>query len=224
MNGILYLNTEMFKDEVLFQKGLGMISSDRREKIGKYKNPLPARLSLGAGVLLRIALERNGLFDKLEEIKTGEYGKPYLEGVDFHFSLSHSGAYVVCAFSDVSVGVDLQVIKETMPIHTRKILSEEERSYLEHLSEENKNEAFYRLWTRKESLIKWDGRGLRLPMHEHSFIENEYISDVLSFEGKALYFKEYDSILSGYAICLCNENNIFPKEMEEINSRILTKY
>lgn len=223
MNGLLYLNTNIFEDEDLIQKAMDMVSSERKEKISKLKNSVSVRLSLGAGVLLRIALDRNGLGEKINSIKMGEHGKPYLEGTDFYFSLSHSGQYAVCSYSDAPIGVDLQKIKDTFPKHTKKILSDAEITYLENLCEAEKKEWFYRLWAKKESLIKWDGRGLRLPLQELSFIEDQKIADKIEFEEKQLHFMEYDFLFPEYAVSICSENSDFPEEAEEITAKILIK-
>ena len=109
---ILYMNVNMLKDADLYQKGMNMVSSERKEKINQMKNPVPARLSLGAGILLRIALEEKGYAHLIEDICYGKNGKPFLKDVDFHFNLSHSGAYAVCAYGDQPIGIDLQIIKE----------------------------------------------------------------------------------------------------------------
>ena len=217
MKGILYMDVSMFEDTALFEKGLSLITEERKQKILKFKNPMPARLSLGAGVLLRVALERHGLEDKIAEIKKGEHGKPYLEKTDCFFSLSHSGRYAVCAFSDTPLGVDLQQIKEKIPAKTTRILSEEENAYLEKLNEEERIETFYRLWARKESLIKWDGRGLRLPLAQLSFVKDGKLLDFIEFDDKTLFFREYQEFLQEYTLCICNEDVIFPDKLEKID-------
>lgn len=224
MNGILYMDTTIFKDETLYKKGFSLISEERKMKIDRFKNPAPARLSLGAGVLLRIALDRCGLTEKLNEIKYGEHGKPYLEDIDFHFSLSHSGEYAICAYSDVPVGIDLQKVKERLPKHTKKILSEMESAFLKDLDETEQIRMFYRLWARKESLIKWDGRGLRIPLQEISFYEGMTLIDQVEFQGKTVFFREYDRWMPEYAFALCSEKKWLSASIEEITSEILTIY
>ncbi|MBQ7757621.1 4'-phosphopantetheinyl transferase family protein [Anaerotignum sp.] len=221
MKEILYMDVTMFEDKALFEQGMSMISAERMEKIRKFKNPVPARLSLGAGVLLYFALDRYGLAEKKGKIKTGEYGKPYLEGEDFHFSLSHSGHYAICAVSSTPIGVDLQQIKEKLPMRTTKILTEAEKIYLEEVTETERAEIFYRLWARKESLIKWDGRGLRLPLEQVSFVKDGILVDKVKFEGKILHFKEYQELLPQYAICICNETGNFSEIIEEITAESL---
>lgn len=221
MTKILYMDVNVFEADVLFEKGMSLVSAKRREKIEKFKNPMTARLSLGAGVLLKLALEESGLDGKMDQIETGVHGKPYLKHTDFHFSLSHSGHYAICAFSNAPIGADLQQIKETLPKRTTRILSDSEKEYLENLTDIERVQAFYRLWARKESLIKWDGRGLHLPIVQLSFVQDGVLVDTIPFEGKLLYFREYQDLLPQYAICLCNEIGIFSKKIVEITAKNL---
>lgn len=223
MTKILYMDVTIFEEEALFQKGMSLISTERREKIKKFKNPMTARLSLGASVLLKLALDEFGLGDKIDQIETGVYGKPYLKHTEFHFSLSHSGHYAICAFSNAPIGADLQQIKEKLPRRTTRILSDTEKAYLEQLTEAEQIRTFYRLWARKESLIKWDGRGLRLPIEQLSFVQQGILVDTITFEGKRLHIREYEDLIPLYAICLCDEIGIFSKNIVEITVQSLKK-
>ena len=221
MFNILYLNINLFEDDILVDKAMALISAERRVKIKKLKNPVPAKLSLGAGVLLRIALEQAGYGDYLEQIKFGMHGKPFFEGFPFHFSLSHSGEYAICVYGDTPVGIDLQKIKRDIPGRTKKILSSDEDSYINQLQ---KPEDFYRLWSRKESMIKWDGRGLKLPLNELSFINhNEWLNEI-QFEDHTLFIHELDSLIPDYACTICSDKPIKLGNMIEIDTKILTNY
>lgn len=222
MTEVYLMQASVFADETLFRKGMQLVSAERAEKIRNFKNPAVARLSLGAGVLLAVVLEKHGRKWEQDAIIQGEYGKPFLPNTDFHFSLSHSGEYALCAVSDAPVGVDLQKVKETIPSKTKRILSSEEEQYLQTLPDTQKIEWFYRLWSRKESLIKWDGRGLRLPLSEFSFVLEGVMQDELHFAGKKLYFQEY-SMLAGYGICVCAEKDAFSQEIEEITAENINK-
>ncbi len=222
MTEILSIDVNIFEDNVMYQKALHLISEERRKKIQNFKNPLPARLSLGAGVLLSIALERYGLQEKVNEIKTDTHGKPYIEGADFHFSLSHSGNYAVCAFGNTPVGVDLQQTKGKISKHIDRILSDSEKKYLFSLSEPEMILAFYRLWTKKESLLKWDGRGLRFPMQEISFIQNGFFIDTINFSGKKLHVTEYKTFFPDYMLSVCSEEDSFSAKIEQIYGEFLT--
>ena len=221
MNGLLYMDVSVFKDAALYAKGLTFLSAERKKQIEQLKNPAAARLSLGAGVLLFLALQRCGYENEPEHIKKGKHGKPYLEGVNFHFSLSHSGSYALCAYAEQNIGADLQQIKENPPQKTQKIVSKEEESFLSKQAEEERKTLFFRLWARKESLMKWDGRGLQLPLPQLSFVQNGQLQDFLIFEGKPLYFQEYPSIIEGYAVCVCQEKRHFAAKAEEITLKML---
>lgn len=221
MTKLLYIDVNLFETEVLFEKGISLVSADRRERIQTFKNPITARLSLGAGVLLKLALDESGLGDKMDQIEIGAHGKPYLKHTEFHFSLSHSGHYAICAVSSAPIGADIQQIKETLPKRTTRILSDEERAYLDGLPETERIQLFYRLWARKESLIKWDGRGLQLPMEQLSFVQDGILLDTMAFEGKQLYFRECQDLLPQYAICLCDGIGTFSGKMVEITAKNL---
>ena len=60
MGGIYYMHVSVLENPELFEKGLSLVSVERREKVTKLKNHIPARLSLAAGILLRFAMEKNG--------------------------------------------------------------------------------------------------------------------------------------------------------------------
>jgi len=100
-------------------------------------------------------------------------------------------------------------------------LSKDETSFLTKFTQPEQTQLFYRLWARKESLIKWDGRGLRLPLQEISFIKNGTLTDILEWEDKTLYFKEYPKINEKYAVCICKEGTDFARNAEEITAEML---
>lgn len=206
----VFMDTTGLENPQLLEKALPFFAEERKERIRKLKNPSAARLSAGAGLLLYFALEKNGLADKLEEIQTGRHGKPFLSESGFFFSLSHSGSLALCAFGDAALGADIQQIKEPIPQKTSKIFSSQEKEYL--LSKEGRGrvEAFYKIWTRKESLMKWDGRGLRLPMQGFSVVQNDMPVSVMAFEGKTVFFRDYK--LPGYVISICVEQGVSERE------------
>ena len=90
-------------------------------------------------------------------IKTGENGKPYIDGFD-HFSISHSGKAWAVLFDGCECGLDIQYEKKS------DILSVARRWYnpidakaVENAMETGESEGaktFFRLWTRREALIK----------------------------------------------------------------------
>ena len=97
-----------------------------------------------------------------------------------------------------------------------RMLSAGEERYLFSLEETQRTAAFYRLWARKESLMKWDGRGLRLPLWELSFVRDRILSDEISFENRKLHVREYGDFLPQYAVCVCSRERTCAEKIEEI--------
>lgn len=219
MQGLLYMDVSVLQDTALYQAWLPFLSAERQKKIITLKNPAAARLSFGAELLLFFALQSCGCAEQLHKIKKGPYGKPYIESLCF--SLSHSGRYALCAYSDTDIGADLQQIKSALPKQIKRILSPEEELFLSQKAGQEQIELFYRLWARKESLIKWDGRGLRLPLAQLSFLQGQNLSNTIRLDGKKLYVREYPKLPVGYAACLCNESGVFPEKAKDMTQEIL---
>ena len=104
------------------------------------------------------------------EVRTAG-GKPCFPAFpDFHYNISHSGSFVVCAVCDRPVGIDLQKIPEqaerAMKI-AKRFFSGQEQETLNVLRGNDEPEAlcrlFCRYWTARESYIKLTGRGLSEP-------------------------------------------------------------
>lgn len=98
-------------------------------------------------------------------ISIAEGGKPYLVSEPgIHFSLSHSGNWAVCALSDHPVGVDIERCEPGRRDIASRFFHREEVRYLNTVLPSARDDAFYKLWTLKESFVKSTGRGLDLPL------------------------------------------------------------
>ncbi len=100
-----------------------------------------------------------------------EFGKPYIaELPELHFSISHSGGFWVCAFCDTEVGLDLQEVKIAREEQVaRRFFHPSEIVWLE----EHGFDEFSRLWTYKESYVKYTGTGLRDGLDYFSVVNGE---------------------------------------------------
>lgn len=121
------------------------------------------RVFVGKGsayALLKDAVQQVWGWDTLPEISHLSDGKPvFSQHPDCHFNLSHSGEMVLCALSDHPVGADIEIVcprKPEFPAYVFK--GAEYARYLELGGDWN---AFYTLWTEKESIIKYTGEGLK---------------------------------------------------------------
>lgn len=93
-----------------------------------------------------------------------EYGRPYFPH-QHDFNISHSGRYVVCAVvSSGRVGID---IEQVVPVELEDFTEEFTAEELLRISRDpSPLDAFFRLWTLKEAVLKADGRGLNASLRE----------------------------------------------------------
>ena len=92
---------------------------------------------------------------------TGTNRKPALEGLaDWQFNVSHSGNWLLIAIGRAHVGVDLEWINPSFLFGDMLELSFScaEQRHIE--SDADTRLGFYRLWTRKEALVKATGKGM----------------------------------------------------------------
>lgn len=211
------INTQIEKH--IFEELLSLLSYEEQKKILRFKRYEDALRGLTSNILLRfIIVSLLGIRNNSINFSTNNYGKPYISGVDkFHFNLSHSGDWVVCAVDDERVGIDVERIHDVDLNLSKRFFSEEEHLYLESLENNRRREVFFDFWTLKESYIKADGRGLSIPLNSFSFrIEGENISFTTSNKLKDCYFKQYD-IDKEYKMSVCSLKPDFPKKPIDID-------
>jgi len=119
---------------------------------------------------------RNRLADLLNQspekisIKKAAQGKPYLADYpELAFNLSHSADRVLIAMSwNCQLGVDIELCKPRLNVSglVNKCFAEEEIASWNQLPETQKNQAFYRYWTRKEAFVKATGYGITLGLNQ----------------------------------------------------------
>lgn len=96
-------------------------------------------------------------------IARGKQGKPFLPGKENrYFNISHSGEYVVCAFSDTEVGIDIEKVAQPRLEVARRFFHPEEIRFLEKGG--SGPDSFYDIWVIKESYVKYRGTGLACPL------------------------------------------------------------
>lgn len=196
-SSVLYMDVDCLKDEALFHEKMQEMSQYRKQKILSYRYEADQRLSLGAGILLDEGLKQMGQREKNLTCAVNKQGKPYYEALpQFYFNLSHSGHYVVAAFCDSPVGIDIEQIKQkekTLRI-AKRFFHEEEYNFVAMAKDEKeRNRRFYQMWTLKESFIKAKGCGMSLSFPSFCVMPNnmEHVS-----------FFQYADI-EGYCVALC---------------------
>ena len=127
-----------------------LLTAKRRERIDRIRSNEGKLRLMGAGLLLRSILD---ITDDAQLTYNGK-GKPFLKNGPY-FSLSHSGNRCALAVCESPVGTDIEIPREIPPSMFRRCLQEEERAWCS-----GSSDRFLRLWTRKESIMKFCGDGI----------------------------------------------------------------
>lgn len=156
----------MARVELLALRGLDeaqvlrLLPPERREKALRCRRQEDRLRSAAAGLLLARYAQQLG-FDRFPALREDVYGKPYFpDAPQAQFSLSHSGGYAALAMSSLPVGVDIQEIRPERVTAAMRFLTDFAQAQLTALPQEEEVQAFFRLWTLKESYGKMTGRGL----------------------------------------------------------------
>lgn len=95
------------------------------------------------------------------DIIFGEHGKPaFIDAHPYWFNLSHSGDDIALLLSDEGeVGCDIEVVRprDNWQALANAVFSVAEHDELERETPEDKLAAFWRIWTRKEAIVKQRG-------------------------------------------------------------------
>jgi len=209
---------------------MNFIDRDKQDLISKYKYMDDVKRSLIADILVRtVACNFLNIKNRDIVMLKNSYGKPYLKGYDnFHFNVSHSGNWVVCAVDSSDVGIDIENIKPIDFNVAKRFFSETEYNDLMNKTDSERLEYFYELWTLKESYIKAIGRGLSVSLNTFSFsVTNDNIHFITDSDNKSLCFnfKQYN-IDKNYKMAVCSTNrdfcsNVIMKSVSELYNEFL---
>ncbi|MCK9218165.1 MAG: 4'-phosphopantetheinyl transferase superfamily protein, partial [Firmicutes bacterium] len=178
-------------------------SDSQRCLIGKFL--------ISVSIIKKLRLDTNDII-----IQKNSYGKPYLYNKpEFHFNISHSGNWVVCATFSQPIGIDIEQIKpiEYSDIAKRYFTKDEYRSLLS-ADLPDRLSYFYEIWTCKESYIKMIGKGLSIPVDSFSIrLENRPIK-IYDNNGAVLrgIIKQYN-FDNNYKMAVCVPDIMFQENI-----------
>lgn len=158
------LNLEKISEEDL-NRMYACCSKRRREAADRIKPDMKRKQSVGAGYLLYCLQKRFSIAEEPVLL----HGKPvFRKNADVHFNISHSGGYAALAFGNMPLGVDIECIKQANLRVAGRFFLKEEYDYITEKPEREQADAFFRIWTRKEAVVKAVGSGLRIPLNDFS--------------------------------------------------------
>lgn len=160
MNRIYYMRTDILEDQTKFDLAISLISESRKATVASQKNRDRKLAALAVSYLLHVACNNADIPKSKRELTANEYGKPqFIADTGVHFSLSHSDNLAVCAVSDSPVGIDTECNIQRNTHIANRFFTEDERQFIMEQPEENRNNAFLKIWTLKESYVKAVGCG-----------------------------------------------------------------
>jgi len=91
----------------------------------------------------------------LNKMVMADNGKPYIQGVPFHFSFSHCKGYAAVAVSDTNpIGIDVEIIHPRILKVAHKFLNESEKNLIATLPEAAQLNQMAFFWAAKEAMYK----------------------------------------------------------------------
>ncbi len=184
-------------------------------KYSDYKHSDSLQRSLLGELLMRkILSQKLNLNEKDIVFQKGDNGKPYLLNQQFYFNISHSGKWVVGAFSDKEVGIDVELIREPNYEVAKRFYSNTELEKLNSIVDKDlKKDYFFDLWTLKESYLKAIGTGLTKSLSSFTIsTSNAYIKLFDDSPIDNVYFKQYQ-FDKDYKLAVCSFVNLFCEEI-----------
>lgn len=125
------------------------------------------------GILRNLLASYLGALPQELNFVYSQYGRPSLAGVKLaamlNFNVAHSAQMALFAFAHGRrLGVDVEQVRHDFSTGeiADRFFSLSERAALRHLPQEERHEAFFRCWTRKEAFIKALGEGLSHPLDQ----------------------------------------------------------
>ena len=148
-----------------------LLLPDELRHADRIRNELARAEFVTARALLRVILGHClGLEPRRVVLKKTATGKPYVPDwcnpQRLRFNVSHShGEILIAVARGFEVGVDLEPVRPlaNMDEVAAEFMTPDE-AFLYDISGEKKPETYFRVWTRKEALLKATGLGLQLPL------------------------------------------------------------
>lgn len=154
------------------------LSSDERSRAERFHFERDRRhFIVGRGLLRTILGRYLGLRSSQLQFCYGPRGKPALaetvseSKAKLYFNLAHAAGLALYAVTnDREIGVDLEQIHPIADMDqiAERFFSAQESAALRALPPEQRQEAFFNCWTRKEAYLKASGEGLAQPLDQFS--------------------------------------------------------
>jgi 4'-phosphopantetheinyl transferase len=133
-----------------------------KDRVRRFKRWQDAYSTVAGRLLLVEGLKFFDVLTSSPNVQYTDQGKPHLDHHSIRFNISHSGEFVVCAITNtgLDLGIDIEEIRDVDVSDFSAIWTAGEEAEIRMHGVSR----FYDYWTRKEAIIKADGRGLKIPL------------------------------------------------------------
>ena len=182
-----------------------LLTYERLMKAEKYKMPDDKKRCIAGGVLLWHFLGDTAITDN-------GYGKPVASD-GTAFNLSHSGEWILLAVGEGKVGCDIERQKHiSYEKMGRIVFTENELRLIKQARD--KMGAFFKLWTKKEALLKCMGEGFHRPAKSVDVSGDSFV------DGNRKYYLR-TVVFADYVISACAADTDFEMDIEFVDLRQL---
>lgn len=160
----------------LVRVGASWLSASIINKSFDYLQEADAcRYLLGKMLLVKGMRQLTGNGWCIDQLVFDAYKKPFCNNGTC-FNITHSGDYVLCAISDtVGLGIDIEQIRDIEPDDFLHCFTAAEWQAIRNMTDPLAG--FYRFWTRKEAVMKADGRGMYIPLQSFEVLQDHVALD-----------------------------------------------
>lgn len=222
---IYAIDTSKPEAEEHYESLVNQVSLEKQHKLERFLHREDALRGLYADVLLRwLACRQLKVSNASLQFTYNAFGKPSLINAPaFHFNVSHSGKWVVCAIDDHPLGIDIEQLRPIDFEVGRVCFSDTEYDALMRQDVDSRLSYFYDLWTLKESFVKAEGQGLTLPLKSFSFELKAQPLIGFTTEGfttEYCHFKQYE-LDQDYKMAVCAAHDQFAQQVQQIDINTL---
>ncbi|WP_281237366.1 4'-phosphopantetheinyl transferase family protein [Bacillus safensis] len=195
------------------------VSSEKRAAAERFRFLIDARRTLLGEVLVRQTI--HDMYDLPMDqivIETEGNGKPVVRQLpSFHFNLSHSGDWVVCAVDDAPVGIDIEEIKPIDLAIAKRFFSADEYQDLLSQPAERQEAYFFHLWSMKEAFIKLTGKGLSYGLSSFTArLSEDGQAELTLPDHEAPCFVQTYSLDPAYQMAVCTRKSAAAENVERL--------
>lgn len=156
------IQTETFSSEI--DKLKLLLTSAETKKINRYQSAANRQTRITSRAILKVLLGRYLSLNPADiKLTYNQHAKPIIENVSLktvNFNVSHSGNWILMAIALNPIGIDIEYVNTSFTYQNLLDFSFNVAEKHEIEKAEFRHQQFYKLWTRKEALLKATGKGL----------------------------------------------------------------